>query len=287
MTRVAIVAMGEMGAAIGGKLVRAGLPVASVLGGRSNETRARADEARVADAGSLDALLADCDLFLSIVPPAQAMALAKAVAVVARRDGRAFTFVDCNAISPAQTREIGALFAGSLVRFVDGGIIGQPPGAKIPRFYRSGPACPALDGLDGLAFDLRDLGPEVGAASGLKMSYAAISKGLNALLTAAALTADRLGLLDAWLAELAASQPDLLRRAETAIPRLPADAGRWTAEMEEIAATFAAVGVPSGFHEGAAQTMSLLAHSPFGAETRRTLDTSRDLRATLRGLSET
>lgn len=56
------------------------------------------------------------------------------------------------------------------------------------------------------------------------------------------------------------------------VPRIPADAGHWTDEMEEIAATLASVDVTPGFHDGAAGTYRVLARTPFAAETRETMD---------------
>ena len=58
---------------------------------------------------------------------------------------------------------------------------------------------------------------------------------------------------------------------------IPADSARWVPEMEEIAATFAASGVTSGFHDGAADIFRLLAKTPFAGETRETLDRTRTL----------
>ena len=64
---------------------------------------------------------------------------------------------------------------------------------------------------------------------------------------------------------------------EFRVPRIPADAGRWIGEMEEIAATLASADVTPGFHEGAAEIYRVLDRTPFAAETRETLDTSRTM----------
>jgi hypothetical protein len=61
------------------------------------------------------------------------------------------------------------------------------------------------------------------------------------------------------------------------VPRIPADAGRWIGEMEEIAATLTAAGVTSGFHDGAAAICRVLERTPFASETRETLDRSRTI----------
>ena len=73
------------------------------------------------------------------------------------------------------------------------------------------------------------------------------------------------------------SQQATLAHMEQRVPRLPADAGRWVGEMEEIASTFAQAGVTSGFHDGAAEIFRALARTPFSLETRETMDQDRTL----------
>ena len=84
-------------------------------------------------------------------------------------------------------------------------------------------------GLDWRAID----GP-VGAASGLKMSYAGITKGSTAIAAAMLLGAARFGCGEALIAELSKSQPEMLKRMRGSIPTMYDKAYRWVAEMEEI-----------------------------------------------------
>jgi len=281
---IAILSAGEMGAAIGGALSTAGIATATTLLGRGAETTMRAEQAKMQICADLPALADGCDLFLSVLPPAAATSLAEQVAAYARTNGKLLTFVEANAISPAHTKAIARLFDGTNVTFIDAGIVGLPPGKSVPRLYVSGPANALLATTNGIAFDIRDLGPEIGRASGMKMTYAAITKGTNALLAAAFLTAERLDLLDVLHGELAASQDQLFNRAVANIPRLPADAARWAPEMLEISQTFRDVGTPDGFHLAAAEMMDLLAKSQFGEETRRTRDLNRNEIETIKGL---
>ena len=104
--------------------------------------------------------------------------------------------------------------------------------------------------------------------------------------TAVLLAASRMGVLPDLLEEFGTSQQATLEAMRGRVPRLPADAGRWIGEMEEIAASFAAAGVTSGFHDGAAEIFRLLAQTPFAAETRETLDTSRTLEQSLEVYSQ-
>ncbi len=284
---VGLLGIGEMGAAIGGYLIASGHKVHAILTGRSSESRDRAREAGITPVDDHSRLAETCDMIFSVLPPAVAQAEARRLANAARTGNNTFVFVEANAVSPEHVRQIEFAFDNMGVAFVDGGIVGPPPSARgLPRLYLSGYRSNMLDRLDGVAFTSIWLGDQVGTASAFKMSYAAITKGVNTLLTAALLSAEEMDFLDPFLREFASSQPDLTRRAEAAVPRLPADAGRWIREMEEIRDTFIALGLPAGFHQAAADIMRMLDGSRFGSETRRTRDSSRDLPTTLRAVAE-
>jgi 3-hydroxyisobutyrate dehydrogenase-like beta-hydroxyacid dehydrogenase len=171
------------------------------------------------------------DVVLSILPPGDALALAKRLAPIMA--GK--IYADCNAISPTTMQAVAAALPG--VRVVDGGIIGGPgesgPG---PRLYVSGDAAEALLPLKGWGIDLRPIPGGIGAASALKMSYSGITKGLIALGSAMALGATQSGAAAALRAELASSQPDILRLLDRGVPSMFDKAYRWVAEMEEISA---------------------------------------------------
>ena len=92
-----------------------------------------------------------------------------------------------------------------------------------------------------------------GAASAVKMAYAAWTKGTAALLLAARALASAEGVQDALLAEWALSQPDLAQRTPGAARSAALKGWRWVAEMEEIADSMAAAGLPRGFHQSAAE----------------------------------
>jgi hypothetical protein len=94
---------------------------------------------------------------------------------------------------------------------------------------------------------------EVGAASAVKMAYASWTKGSAALLLAARALARAQGVEDVLLAEWGISQPGLEERSDRAARSAAAKGWRWTAEMEEIAASMTAAGLPAGFHLAAAE----------------------------------
>src|SRR5262249_6560893 len=254
---IALLHPGEMGAAVGACLLARGHRVLWVKQGRSATTQARAQAAKLEACGTLDEALGAADVVLSVCPPHAARDLARAVAATRRLRE---IYVDANAIAPATTREIGRIVEAAGASFVDGGIIGPPPNAPgRTRLYLSGPqreqivALFADSNLQAIALD-----DDVGAASALKVVYAAWTKGSTALLAAIRALARHEGVDESLLAEWKLSQPQLLRESD-AVPAKVYKAWRWIAEMEEIAASFEAAGLPGGFHSAAADVYGRLA----------------------------
>src|SRR5437660_10891529 len=232
---VALIAPGNMGAAVGKRLTENGLQVLTSLAGRSEESVARARAAGMTDA-SHDQIAA-ADLILSIVPPGDALALAERLAPALARGNRKPAYVDCNAVNPKTVAGIEAAIAPTACPFVDAGIVGGPPkpGTADPAFYASGAAAPRFAVLNDYGLDVRVLDGGVGAASAMKVSYAGITKGFTALGTVMMLAASRAGTAEALHRELAATQPQLLAWLTRQVPAMYPKAYRWIAEMEEIA----------------------------------------------------
>jgi 3-hydroxyisobutyrate dehydrogenase-like beta-hydroxyacid dehydrogenase len=258
---VAVLAPGDMGHAVAAVLKAKGLRVVTCLGGRSARTRALAAAAGVEDLADDVALVRAADALLAILVPAQAGALAARIAAALRGAGTDLLYVDCNAIAPQTACEVGRIVEAAGARFVDAGIIGPPPrpGAAGTRFYASGAAAAEVAQLRDYGLDVRVLGARAGDASAVKMCYAALTKGTTAIMTELALAAERLGVSEALRAELAASQPEMLERMERGVPAMVPKAHRWVGEMEEIARTFAAVGLTPLTFEGAAALYAFVA----------------------------
>ena len=246
---IAILNPGEMGAAIGACLVTGGQRVVWASAGRSAATRSRANTARLEDLGTLERALGAANVVLSVCPPHGALALAREVAGLGFRG----IYVDANAISPETARNVGRAVEKAGASFVDGGIIGPPPveGAR-SRMYLSGKSCEQIASLfAGGNLEAIPLRAPAGAASALKACYAAWTKGATALLAAIRALAEHEGVQVALLGEWKLSQPELQKRSE-AVTAQARKAWRWIGEMEEIAASFEAAGLPGGFHLAAA-----------------------------------
>jgi 3-hydroxyisobutyrate dehydrogenase-like beta-hydroxyacid dehydrogenase len=184
-----------------------------------------------------DDRLMEAAIFLSVVPPGEALALAGRFAPRLAGAKQKPVYVDCNAVNPETSGRIARVIAAAGAAFVDAGIIGLPPkpGTPGPAIYCSGPEVAHAMGLTAYGLRMRELSGPIGAASALKMSYAGITKGLIAVASAMALGATRAGTGEALVAELAESQPQLLGLLRKIVPDMPPKAWRWVAEMQEIA----------------------------------------------------
>jgi len=266
--QIAIIAPGEMGHAVGAHLRAHGAHVSTSLAGRSDRSAERARSAGMVVVPDDDELVGTAEIFLSIVPPAAAVPTAVRIAATMQRTGATPVYADCNAVAPATAETIGRTVTSAGAPFVDAGIIGGPPrpGASGPRFYASGPDLSALLSLRDYGLDVRGVGAAIGQASALKMSYAALTKGLQALGAQLLIAGALAGVSEALAAELRDSQPALQQWIAQQLPRGAPKAHRWVAEMEEIAKTFADCGLPDGMMMGAAAFFAFVASSPLGRE---------------------
>ena len=236
MAVIGVIAQGTMGSGVGRRLRESGAEVRTLLSGRSPTSAERARAAGMVAAADERALLEGADFFLSILPPGEAEPLARRLAPTLAALGRKPVYLDCNAVSPQTAIRIGEIIAPTGAHFVDAGIIGGPPrpGYKGPSIYASGEHVREALPLRDWGIDLRAIDGPIGAASGVKMSYAGITKGTTAIAAAMLLGAARFGCAEALIAELSESQPQMLARMRNSIPGMYDKAYRWVAEMEEI-----------------------------------------------------
>ena len=264
MATVGLLHPGEMGAAVGGCLVSAGHTVLWDPTGRSRASIGRALAAELSGA-DLPTIVARCPVILSICPPHAALDVARQVAAA----GFAGIYVDANAISVATASAVASIVADGGASYVDGGIIGPPPeAAGRTRLYLSGGRAAEVRSLFGQsALDARIAEGPPFAASAVKMAYAAWTKGTSALLLTCRALARAEGVERTLLGEWALSQPALRAQSERSAAAA-AKGWRWVAEMEEIAASMAAAGLPAGFHQAAAEIFDRAARADAAATGR-------------------
>jgi 3-hydroxyisobutyrate dehydrogenase-like beta-hydroxyacid dehydrogenase len=270
-TVIALIGTGEMGTAVGVRLAQHGARVRTSLKGRSGASRQRVSDAKLEIVEDDHPLIHDADFVLSIVPPGVAVEVAERFRAPLSAAPKAPVYADCNAISPATARNIGEILAESRCRYVDAGIIGGPPPADPakagPRFFASGAHAQKFAELSHFGLDVVVLDGPIGAASGLKLSYAGLTKGTIALGIAMIAAASRDGLAEALRAELLRTQPQILNRLANQVPATFPKAYRWIAEMEQIAEFLGDDAHGSRIYSGAARIFeTIAAGNPDSAE---------------------
>ncbi|MCV3242491.1 NAD(P)-dependent oxidoreductase [Mesorhizobium sp. ZC-5] len=236
MKTIAVIAMGEMGSGVARRLTERGARVLTSLAGRSAASAERAAAAGVVAADDAS-LISEADIFLSIVPPSSAAETAERFMPLIEKAARKPAFIDCNAIAPQTLHAISKPFLERNLPFIDASIIGAAPKSdgSSPRLYMSGPISDEAETLKTLGLDTRVVSDALGDASALKMAYAGITKGFQALGTSMALGAARNGVNESFVEELQASQPALYAWLSKQLPTMYAKAYRWDGEMREIA----------------------------------------------------
>lgn len=262
--RIGIIHPGAMGVSIAAAAQRSGHHVVWASEGRSAATRARAAQHSFEDVGTVARLCEACGYIISVCPPHSAEDVADEVLSAGFRGH----YLDANAIAPQRAIRIGDEMQQAGITFVDGGIIGGPAWQPGTLLYLSGEhtrdfaACFAAGPLE-----TREIGPTLGRASALKMCYAAYTKGSTALLCAVVAAAEgynvRAELFEQWAGE----DPDKVEREVRRVRGVTAKAWRFVGEMEEIAATFRATGLPGEFHDAAALLYGRMAPFKDAADT--------------------
>jgi hypothetical protein len=98
------------------------------------------------------------------------------------------------------------------------------------------------------------------------MAFAAWTKGTSALLLAVRAVARAEGIEEMLLDEWRTSLPELPEQSLAAARSALGKGWRWVGEMNEIAETFTAAGLPDGFHRVAAEIYRRSPHAPADVE---------------------
>lgn len=254
------------------------MKVITCLEGRSERTCMLAEKAGIMDVPNYRQLVVDADVILSILVPAEAKNVAILVSLALMEAGEQVIYADCNAIAPTTVKEIGEVIVGAGSRFVDGGIIGGPPSpGSSTRLYVSGADAEEFEKLKQYGLDIRIAGKEIGQASGLKMVYAALTKGTSALSIELLVAAWKMGLFEALMREWEISQKGKYDSLSKSLQNVPSKSRRWIGEMEEIAKTFGDLGLTPKTYEGIADLYRFVGNNRISDETPETIDRNRTL----------
>jgi 3-hydroxyisobutyrate dehydrogenase-like beta-hydroxyacid dehydrogenase len=239
-----------MGISIAASARNSGHAVYWISEGRSAQSRSRAAEQRLIDAGTMADLCETCSILVCVCPPHAAEDVAHAVC----KTGFSGLYVDANAISPQRATRIAQEVKGAGASFVDGSIVG-PPAWEPDRtwLHLSGPRADEIPAcFDAGPLQTNVIDDTIGKASALKMCYAAYTKGSTALLCAILGTAEELGVRANLQQQWARDGSGLDTQAPERACNVTAKAWRFVGEMDEIASTLQWAGLPGGFHLAAA-----------------------------------
>jgi 3-hydroxyisobutyrate dehydrogenase-like beta-hydroxyacid dehydrogenase len=261
--KIGVLHPGAMGESLAATAKNTGHQVYWASAGRSDQTRLRAKEHDLQDAGTVEGLSRVCPVIVSVCPPHAAEAVASQVL----ESGFKGLYLDANAISPERAKRLGGRMAEAGISFVDGGIIGGPAWEpKTTYLYLSGEAAPRIASCFSAGpLETCILGDSIGRASALKMCYAAYTKGTTALLCAVLAAAEALEIRDQLEVQWSRDGSERPAQANERARRATAKAWRFVGEMHEIAMTLSSVGLPGGFHSAAGEIYDRMAH--FKGET--------------------
>jgi 3-hydroxyisobutyrate dehydrogenase-like beta-hydroxyacid dehydrogenase len=247
-----------MGISIAAAALHNGHQVYWVAQDRGPKTRARAEKHQLMEADSLWQLCQVSEVILSVCPPHAAEEVARSVVAA----GFKGLYLDANAISPQRTISIGEMFEANGIRFVDGGIIGGPAWRPHETWlYLSGEHADQIAAcFSSGPLETKIIGNEIGRASGLKMCYAAYTKGTTALLAAVLATSEALGVREDLYRQWDQDEKGFSEQVNHRVARVTAKAWRFQGEMHEIASTFHDAGIPDGFHMAAAEVYRRMAN---------------------------
>jgi 3-hydroxyisobutyrate dehydrogenase-like beta-hydroxyacid dehydrogenase len=246
--RVGIMSIGEMGFHWAKLLKSHGVEVLTYDKDRGEVSRKRAENAGVTSVRSMNALVREAELIVSIVVPSAAKKVAGKVAKAALKTGRKdLLYCDANAISPMTADAIAKVLTPVGVNFVDGCIIGSASKmGKGTIVYLSGPQAERLRG-------------STNQASAFKVIYAGLTKGFQGLFCELLMGARKFGLLNEIRAQYEESFPGLLDKVSSSIVGLQIHAGRRAEEMDELKRTFNSQGLDSFMAPAAQKVLRAIA----------------------------
>jgi 3-hydroxyisobutyrate dehydrogenase-like beta-hydroxyacid dehydrogenase len=259
--KIGIMSIGEMGFHWAKLLKSHGVDVLTYDKDRGEVSRKRGENAGAKSMASMEELVEEAELIVSIVVPSAATRVAAKVAQAAAKTGRKdLLFLDANAISPMTADEIAKTLAAARVDFIDGCIIGSASRmGKGTIVYVSGADAARMQALESFKIPIKVLGPNTHQASAFKVVYAGLTKGLQGLFCELLMGARRFGLLEEVRAQYEESFPGLLDKVSSSIIGLRIHAGRRAEEMDELKRTFNHNGLESFMAPAAQKVLEAIA----------------------------
>lgn len=256
LNTIGILSPGEMGSSIARTVKRHDLHPITTLEGRSQQTRQNARDAGVENV-TPEEMAKRADVVLSVVVSDAVRDVARLVSEGARAAEQPVLFADMNPVAPRTVRSIATEF--EYVDVVDGCIVGPASDLSRATFYVSGPRAADVAGLADYGVNANVIGDRLGQASGLKLCYGGMTKGLSALGMDLFLVATALN-IDSEVEELYQERhPGVMSFLDGRLPGNPKRAGRRAQELEELATTLEENDVDGRLAQASAERLQWLA----------------------------
>jgi 3-hydroxyisobutyrate dehydrogenase-like beta-hydroxyacid dehydrogenase len=248
--QIALIGFGEVGGIFGKDFAAAILKISMydiLLNAQPSRSAmlAKADDAKVRAADTLEDAIRGADLVISAVTASSASEVAGNAARFLR-GGQ--TYLDLNSVSPDTKREIARTLSTTPAIFVEAAVMAPvaPQRVKVPMLLGGPAAQVAAERLQQIGMNVKPISDRVGVASAIKMCRSIIIKGLEAITLESMFTARRYGAEQHVLASLAATYPGMGwdgPLADYLISRVAEHGKRRAAEMREAAQAIADAGL--------------------------------------------
>jgi 3-hydroxyisobutyrate dehydrogenase-like beta-hydroxyacid dehydrogenase len=239
--RIGILYPGGLGTALGKAIAQAGGTAITCLDGRSKDTRDRAAVAGFVVVPSLEDVLRQSELIISLVPADAAAGVANSIAHCRNDNPPANNatanpiYIEANSISPHSKRCIAQTLSHAGISCIDGAFFG-PTNSVCPDnvFVLSGPGVERILPFFQEVVEVRSVGQEIGQAAALKMTLAIVTKAFPALFLEMVCASAGHGQLTSALALMRRLHPGLMNFLERTIPTYPTYVARRVQELKEV-----------------------------------------------------
>jgi 3-hydroxyisobutyrate dehydrogenase-like beta-hydroxyacid dehydrogenase len=235
---VAVLYPGELGVAFAAMLQARGMRVVTTLADRRESTSRRCREGGIEVLATLEQVVEQANVVISLVPPAAAEDVVDAYCKLIHLAPPGALFVDANSIGPEMAANLATKVEACGVGFVDAAINGLAKNLRTSgTLYLSGARASEVASLVGDGMRMRMLPGGAGRASAMKMLLAGLSKGICALYTELALLAQRQEMQGEFAEAISKIYPGISALVERMLPTYALHAARRVTEMQELEQT--------------------------------------------------
>ncbi|MBT2623575.1 NAD(P)-dependent oxidoreductase [Chryseobacterium sp. ISL-6] len=252
---IALLFPGDMGTQIAKELIRNNYNVITAGEGRSQKTLQNIKDSGIIDRGSLQSVVEQTDIILSLSSPEASLELAKNTVSCLKNTNNHPIYIDLNSNTPEIALSIENLFSSINIRFINGAVMGAskdiPDNATliVSGMYRN----LFIDQFSEF-FKVKDAGDKTEAASAYKLLFSMVNKGMNALFFETMTAAAHFGILDELNESLKEFLPGTYQDLVKTTPTYPQHIFRRIDEMKGLTEMLKNENLPNMVASGIAGT---------------------------------